>query len=289
MAVCAPGCRKNSYGGTSKARATALVVAFSLVCTIGVAQAVSVQVDVNKNPAICSKFLETLRKDKITSMAPRQLCNYDFVRRHAGSYYRDLDWKPVPGDPVALTMKIYDANLPVGKFTKGTARSRAIFLAYAEDQNRHHALTVDVAPFRLPPLIRSTLIHGYVLRSRGSYCGAADGYRGGTTSNYATGRVLVAFFSDKTLRKPIPDFGRNGFTKSFPVKIKDWDVVIGLVTDTLQPTAFNESGVVPGPGYSADIELIRTSRGILPDHPHQLLVNPDSICAYDFFNANGAK
>jgi hypothetical protein len=260
-----------------------LVAALSLICTMELAQAASVQVNVNKNPAICSKFLETLRKDKITSMAPRQLCNYDFVRRNAGSYYRSLDWKRVPGDPVALAMKIYDANLPVGKFTKGTARSRAIFLAYAQDQNRHHALTVDVAPFRLPPLIHSTLIHGYVLRSLGSYCGkAANGDV--TPASYAAGRVLVAFFADKALQKPIPDFGRNQATKSFPVKIKDWAVVVGIDTSTLDPHVLGPAG----PGYSADIEAIRTFRG-LPSEPHQLLVNPDSICAYTVFVKSGLE
>lgn len=254
----------------------------SLMLTTGVALAVSVQVDVNKNPAVCKRFLDALRKDKITSMTPRQLCNYDFVQRHAGSYYRTLDWKPVPGDPVALTMKIYDANLPPGKFTKGTVRSRAVFLTYVQDQNRHHALTVDVAPFRLPPLIHSTLIHGYVLRSRGSYCGGVDG--GNSASDYAAGQVLVAFFADKALQKPIPDLGRNQATKSFPMMIKDWAVVVGIDTITLDPHVWGPAG----PNYSADIESIQTFRG-LPSNPHQLLVNPDSICAYTVFAKTGLE
>ena len=258
-----------------------LWAALSLILTTCAAQATSVQVNADKNPGVCTRFLAALRKDHIPSMTPQQLCSYDFVRRHAGNYYRSLDWKPVLGDPVALTMNIFDANLPIGKFTEGTARSRAIFLAYARNQNRHHALTVDIAPLRLSPLIHSTLIHGYVLRSRGSYCGAADG-DGGTTSDYAAGRVLVAFFADKALRKPIPDFGRNQATKSFPVKIKDWAVVVGIDTSTLDPRVLGPAG----PSYSADIESIQTSRGILPDRPRQLLVNPDSICDYTVFVKN---
>lgn len=79
----------------------------AFMCGVGAAHAATeVQINVNANHVLCACFLKALRSDHVTEMSREQLCQYDFMRRHAGSYFQNLGWQPVAGDPVALTMKI---------------------------------------------------------------------------------------------------------------------------------------------------------------------------------------
>jgi hypothetical protein len=193
--------RERAKGDRAAYRQGIRVALWSLLCTTGLAHAVTkVQVDANAEPGICEHFRVALDADRVAAMSGDQLCQYSFEQKHGGQgYFERLDWQPVPGDPVALTMKIFDANVlppnlqPVG----GDRKRRADALDYAKLQEQHHALFVEVAPFSVTALILPATfeeVSGYMLRSRGSYCGAGD-----SISDKRNG--LVAFYSDKNFTK----------------------------------------------------------------------------------------
>lgn len=150
-------------------------------------------------------------------MSPIQLCQYNFVQRHADrSYFQELAWQRVPGDPVALTMKIFDDNepplalLPAG----GDKKYRADVLAYAKLQAQHGALSVEMAPIVLTALIMPATykqVNAYVLRSAGDYCSVGEGIKR---------NEILAFYSDKSL-------------------IKSFTIVRNFYGDVLQPVKIN--------------------------------------------------
>lgn len=113
----------------------------------------------------------------------------------------------------------------------GTARERANILTYAALQNRHHALTVEVAPFTMtqlsfaPPFNRPT--QGYVLRSSGSYCGKVD------EQENSAGRMLVAFYLDKDLQHSLMRGPTNNYGTSEPLIARGKFYVMGIDTRPL--------------------------------------------------------
>lgn len=181
---------------------------FSLAAAGGVAQAATkMQINVDKEPGLCEHFRRDLEADHVASMTRNQLCEYSFEEKHgAHGYFEKLGWQPMPGDPVALTMKIFEANVPPHnvEVPANVAKDRAHMLAYADAQNEHHALVVEMAPYTRTQLTLPatfTHVHGYILRSRGSYCGSG--------SNEVTNKrsELIAFFADKELTRSMPISG----------------------------------------------------------------------------------
>jgi hypothetical protein len=172
------------------------------IFTFSVAHAATeVQVNANAEPKICKQFRLALDSDAVSAMSGNQLCQYSFERKHGTQgYFQRLDWKAVPGDPVALTMKIFDANALPSSLQPpgGDAKRRADALAYAKFQLQQHALFIEIAPFsvtQLTPPATFKEISGYVLRSRGMSCGDSDG-------NVHGRNELIAFYSDKNLTNP---------------------------------------------------------------------------------------
>jgi hypothetical protein len=250
-------------------------VALALFCAsfVGVTQADSVQVNVDRVPSFCARLLSQVRQDRIPSMTTEQLCRYDFMQRHAGGDYPSLDWQPVTGDPVALTMKIYDANMMEVMPLRGPAvKEREAILAYAQEQDRHHALLVDEAPFTLHLLGKTAGIQGFVLRSRGSYCEVAKGHE----RVEVKGLSSVAFFEDREMEHPLPDLGRTGVGKSYPAKY----MVVGIDTQLLRYHGLDVSG--KGPSYSVDVENV----GLADDsqgHKGSWRLSVEPVCDYTIY------
>lgn len=277
-----------------KAKHKTILVLLSLLGTLGVAKAARAQVDVDLRPQLCARFLADLRSDHILQMTPGQVCRYDFLQRHHGKHYQPLDWSPMSGDPIALTMKIYDANMQPGTNPQGVANlahERAMIMAYAQEQQQHHALSVEAAPVTIPqefdavhPKKNSKLtpIHGYVLLSRGSYCGMADNAKDLITRNLI-GRVFIAFYADKSLQQPILDLGRNGFTKTYPMKVDGGVVIMGFGTSLVYYHGFGHFRAKPS--YDADIEWpFYLGEGAVQGLSR--VMNPMTACAYTFFAKN---
>jgi len=193
---------------------------WSLLCSAGVAQAATkIRMDVDKQPGICEHFRKALVADQVATMTREQLCSYSFDQRHGDQgYFQKLDWQPVAGDPVALTMKIFEANVPPRNIEApaNVAKDRARMVVYAKLQDEHHALVVEVAPYTMTQLTLPatfTQVDGYVLRSRGTYCGT------GHDENANKRSELIAYFSDKTLSKSMPISGSLGDNVDEPIKI----------------------------------------------------------------------
>lgn len=186
--------------------ATALL---SMLCSLGVAHAATeVQMAVDNDSAMCEHFRKALVADHVATMTRDQLCQYNFAQKHASKgngYFQRLNWQPVPGDPVALTMKIFDANHPPSAEpgVKASDRARrADVLSYAELQSRNQALSVETAPFSATKAtVRGQLVHvnGYVLSSRGTYCGKYD------DDGLKRRRLSIAFYTDKMLNHSLPN------------------------------------------------------------------------------------
>ncbi len=168
---------------------------------------------------LCS--LKEIVPDTISSMTRSQLCHYSFEQRHGNQgYFEKLDWQPVSGDPVALTMKIFEANVPPYNLEAPTniAKDRAQMLTYAKAQNAHHTLIVEMAPYirkQLTLPATFTQVQGYILRSRGSYCGPGSDEITNKRSSQ------IAFFSDRKLTHPMPISGSLNDNVDEPVVIKD--------------------------------------------------------------------
>jgi len=189
-------------------RCRLIVLLGALLSTLGVAQAATKVTNVvNKDPELCEHFRKALVADRVVSMTRNQLCQYSFEQKHGDQgYFEKLDWQPVPGDPVALTLKIYDANvLPTNlQAPDKVAKKHALLAKYAEAQNEHHAMMVEMAPYvrtQLTLPATYTQVRGYVLRSRGTYCGAGRDEIANKRS------VLIAFFADKELTRSLPISG----------------------------------------------------------------------------------
>lgn len=268
-----------------------ILVLLSLLGTVGVAQAARVQVNVDLRPRLCARFLADLRSDHILQMTPEQVCRYDFLQRHRGKHYQSLDWSPMSGDPVALTMKIYDANMQPGTNPQGLANlahERAMIMAYAQEEQQHHALSVEVAPVTIAqesnainPQQNAKLIpiHGYVLLSRGSYCKTKNNTKDLITRNLS-GRVFIAFYADKSLLQPIPNLGRNGFTKTYPMKVDGGVVIMGFDTNLVYDHGFGHFRAKAS--YGADIEWpLYLGEGAIPGFSR--VMNPMTACDYTIF------
>lgn len=213
-----------------KYRWRASVLATTLIVTMGVAQAATeVQVNVEKEPGLCEHFRKALEVDRVASMTRGQLCRYSFEQKQDDhGHFEKLDWQPVPGDPVALTMKIFEANvLPHNvEAPANVAKDRALTMTYAKAQNTHHALMIEVAPYTRTQLTLPatfTQVQGYILRSRGTFCGSRQDEIANKRSE------LIAFFADKELTKPMPVTGSPVGNVEEPIRIKGKYYVVSIM------------------------------------------------------------
>lgn len=170
------------------------------------------------DPSVCERFKNALIKDRVVDLeSPHDLCAYQFVDRRGEGYFKALDWKSVNGDPVTLTMKIFDANYVSTQNHSPLRRKR--WKSYSQFQAAKKSLFVEVAPFVLTELVMPatfTRVNGYILMSRGEYCLNA---KDDSTTN---GRSLIAFYTDKSLTHSIPIFtGRLLTTSNVPLKAGD--------------------------------------------------------------------
>jgi len=216
-----------------KAPRAKLATAFlSMLCSLGVAHAATeVQMAVDNDSVMCEHFRKALVADHVATMTRDQLCQYNFAQRHAGKgngYFQSLNWQPVPGDPVALTMKISNANYPtsLSPLNKaGDSARRAAVLSYAKIQDRHHALTIETVPFSATQATvegKIVRIDGYLLSSRGTYCGKDD-QRGLNIR-----RQLLAFYTDKKLSHNLPNATYGGDEADEPLEIDGKDYVVSI-------------------------------------------------------------
>ncbi|TNY26701.1 hypothetical protein BV497_07375 [Fulvimonas soli] len=220
--------------------------------TMGVAQAATKATNVvDREPGLCEHFRKALVADRVASMTRHQLCQYSFEQKHGGQgYFEKLDWQPVPGDPVALTLKIYDANVlpPNIQAPDKVAKKRTLVAKYAEAQRKHHALVVEMAPYTWTQLTWGatfTQVRGYVLRSRGTYCGTG---RDETTNKR---NVLIAFFEDKELTKSLPYWGSLIDNVDEPMRIHGKYYVVSIM-DAAMWSDLNLPGV--GDSYILNID-----------------------------------
>lgn len=252
------------------------VALLSMLCSFGIAQAsTEVQVDVDNDADMCSHFHKALLADHVANMTRRQLCQYDFPQKHAGGsngYFQQLSWQPVAGDPVALTVKISNANYPTSLAPTNKvndSKRRAEVQSYAKIQNRHHALTIETAPFSATQATaqgKIIRINGYFLSSRGSYCGEAD--RSGLNKR----RQLLAFYTDKNLNRNLPNatFGPRQADEPLEIDGKDYEVYI------------NDEGMwvtFPPSGISG---MFSISLGRLIANSDGTEVMDDDVCAFTY-------
>lgn len=228
-----------------------MLAALSLLLSMAAAQAASVQENVNADPVICKRFLSALESDHLPAMTRKQLCSYDFMHRHSGAYFVELDWQRVHGDPVALTIDIFNANVLRSATPSSLKRQRDTAFAYAKLQNSQDALAIDMAAFGPTPIDpqpgASPQI--YVLRSSASYCGDAS------SSRNEAERVRVAFFKDAGLQHAIASL--IDAEVSEPVQINGHFYVIDTDTGSLHGTWYPPGY---GPSYSADLLSLLISR-----------------------------
>ena len=163
------------------------------------------------DPSVCERFKKALVKDRVVDLeSPHDLCAYRFVDRRDEGYFKALDWRSVDGDPVAQTMKIFDANFV--NALPHTPLQRKEWESYAKFQAAKRSLFVEIAPFVLTELVMPATfkkVNGYILRSRGEYCLNAND---DSTTN---GRSLIAFYTDEGLTHSIPIFTGQVLTTSY--------------------------------------------------------------------------
>jgi hypothetical protein len=195
---------------------------------------------VYSDPATCEHLRKQLINDRVDDMSRDDLCRYDFDVLHPSS---SLPWRPASGDPVDLTVKIFDANTIPILNNPGRERVRKAVMDYAIYQKAHKALRVDVAPFTLmdTSIYPFKKINGYVLRSRGTYCGNEN-----DPSVERRGKDFLAFYTDKDFIKkiPLPTSGGDTlisldpivFEKHYYILTKDLGGLWGtLITSDIRP------------------------------------------------------
>ena len=259
--------------GRTPKRLKMAVLWWSLLCSGGVAHAATkVRMDVDTEPGLCEHFRKALVADQVASMTRDQLCQYSFDQRHGDQgYFERLEWQPVAGDPVALTMKIFDANVlpPNIQAPAGVAKRRLEVAAYAKLQNEHHALMVEVAPYTMTQLtLPATFkqVDGYVLRSRGTYCGT------GHDENTNKRSELIAFFSDKKLSKSTAITGSLIDNVDEPIRINEKYYVVNIF-DASMWSDWYPPGITGS--YSLSLSELQNS-----DDNHQLYTS--NACAYTY-------
>jgi hypothetical protein len=261
-------------GGISDAiRFSTRYVLWSLLCGASLAHAATkVRIDANKDPDLCERFRKALLADHVMSMTREQMCRYSFDQRNDDDhYFQKLEWRPVAGDPVAMTMKIFEANVPPHdvETPANVAKDRARTLRYAKQQNEHGALVVEVAPYTMTQLTLPatfTQVAGYVLRSRGTYCGPGKEEVANKRSE------LIAYFSDKALSKPLPISGSLIGNVDEPIRIGT-KYYVASIGDASLWSNWNPPG--RGPIYSMYLSEFESS------YDHSQLFMP-SVCSFTY-------
>jgi hypothetical protein len=251
-----------------------LILVTALLGTAGVAQAeTQVQMSVDKEPGLCKHFRQALEADHVALKTRDQLCQYSFEQRHSNQgYFEKLDWQPMSGDPVALTLKIFDANVlpPNIQSPASVAKLRARLTAYARAQDAHHALIVEMAPYTRTQLTLPatfTPVTGYILRSRGTYCGP------GHDETYSKRSELIAFFIDKGLTHSMPISGSLIDNTDEPIKIDEKYYVVNIFDAPMWSDWYP-----PGITGSYSLTLSELSNS---DDNQQLYTS--ALCSYNYF------
>jgi len=213
-----------------------------------------------------------LLADRAASMTRGQMCRYSFDQQHGdGGYFERLKWQPVPGDPIAMTMKIFEANVPLHNVEapENVAKDRARTLLYAKQQNEHKALVIEIAPYTMTQLTLPstfTQVAGYVLRSRGTYCGPGKEEVANKRSE------LIAYFSDKALSKSLPISGSLTGNVDEPIRIRGKYYVTRIDDASLW-----SNWTPPGRGlsYSMDLGAFQSSY----DHSELYM---SAVCSFTY-------